>query len=78
MNIPKLVEIARSWKIATNPTPEQQAVAEERLSVCDQCPSKEFKALIMTYTCAECGCPLSKKIYTPVGPSGCPLNKWER
>lgn len=76
MKIPDIKEIAVAWARAANPTPEQQAVAEARLAVCDTCEFKEFKALIRMYVCGACGCPLNKKIYSPKGPKACPTGKW--
>lgn len=78
MKIPNLLEIAKAWKIAANPTPDQEALAAERLAVCDPCEHKEFVALTRYFKCNACGCPLSKKVYTPAGPDACPAGKWSR
>lgn len=77
MKIPDLKEIAVSWFRAANPTEEQKARAEHRLSVCDSCPAKEFSNLTKTYKCGECGCYLNKKVFTPKGKDACPLGKWD-
>ena len=77
MNIPDLKEIAVAWMRAANPTPEQQATADARLSVCNDCPMKAFKKLTHMYVCDACGCPLNKKVYSPKGKSACPLGKWD-
>ena len=74
----KIVEIAKAWIAAAAPTPTQQIIAEHRASVCDTCPSKAYNATIDLYYCNECGCPLSKKIFSPNGPKACPLAKWEK
>ena len=75
----KIVEIAKAWVAAANPTPEQQEIAEYRASVCDACPKKAYTPQIDLYYCSECGCPLSKKIFSPKpGPEACPLAKWEK
>ena len=75
----KLAEIAKAWIAAANPTPEQKIIAEHRASVCDTCPSKAHQAIMDFYYCSECGCPLNKKIFSPVeGPKACPLAKWEQ
>jgi hypothetical protein len=75
----KIVEIAKAWIAAANPTPEQQNIAEYRASVCDACPKKAYNDTIDLYYCSECGCPLNKKIFSPVeGPKACPLAKWEK
>ena len=74
----KIVEIAKSWIVATNPTPEQEAVALYRSKVCDECPSKDYLPRFDSYICGECGCPLSKKVFSPSpGPKACPLQKWK-
>jgi hypothetical protein len=75
----KLVEIAKAWIAAANPTPEQQEIAEYRASVCDTCPKKAHNETIDLYYCSQCGCPIQKKIFSPVpGPQACPLAKWEK
>jgi ribosomal protein L37E len=75
----KIVEVAKAWISAANPTTTQKIIAEHRASVCDTCPSKAHNATIDLYYCSECGCPLSKKIFSPVeGPKACPLAKWEK
>ena len=74
----KIVEIAKAWIAAANPTPEQQLIAEHRASVCDACPKKAYNETINLSYCSECGCPLSKKIFSPKGPEACPLAKWEQ
>lgn len=79
MKIPNLTEIAIAWHRANNPTSEQKEIAEYRISVCDPCEHKAFKQLIKTYVCGACGCPISKKIYSPKpGPQACPKSKWDR
>jgi hypothetical protein len=79
MKIPNIKEIMIAWHRAANPTPEQKEIAEYRVSVCDTCEFKEFKTLIRSYTCGACGCPISKKIYSPSpGPEACPKAKWEK
>jgi hypothetical protein len=77
MNIPDIREIITAWHRASNPTIEQKETAERRAEVCDACEFKEFKMLIRTHICGACGCPLSKKVYSPKGPSACPKGKWE-
>jgi len=75
----KLVEIAKAWMAAANPTPEQKLIAEYRASVCDDCPSKSHTPSLDLHFCGECGCPLSKKIFSPKpGKQACPLAKWEK
>ena len=75
----KLVEIAKSWIIAANPTVEQQIVANYRISICDTCPHKKYHEPVKMYTCGLCGCPLSKKIFSPLpGEQACPDQRWEK
>lgn len=71
----KLVEIAKAWITAVNPTPEEEEKALSRSQICDDCNKKAFNDILKFNYCSECGCPLSKKIYSPV--NSCPLNKWK-
>jgi ribosomal protein L37AE/L43A len=71
----KLLEITKAWIIASNPTPEQKEIALYRSEVCDGCEMKELVKHLNIYICRECGCPFSKKIYSPV--NSCPLQKWK-
>lgn len=74
----KIVEIAKAWIAAANPTPEQKAVAEYRIKVCDKCPHKTYIKEIDIFACGLCGCPLSKKIFSPnPGQKACPDKRWE-
>ena len=75
----KLVEIAKSWIIAANPTPEQQEIAEYRVSICEKCPHKQYHSNIDIFTCELCGCPLNKKVYSSLpGPESCPDKRWKK
>ena len=76
MKIPDFLEIAVAWKRAANPTPEQAAVADSRLAVCNSCEFKAFVELTRHYKCDACGCPLNKKVFSPKGPEACPKGKW--
>ena len=79
MKIPNISEIVVAWHRAANPTPKQKETAEYRASVCDGCEHRIFKELIKNYICGACGCPLSKKVYSPKpGPEACPKGKWEK
>jgi uncharacterized paraquat-inducible protein A len=75
----KLVEIAKAWIAAANPTPEQQKIAEHRISVCEGCPHrKDQNNYFDTPVCGLCGCPLNKKIFSPLpGKEACPDKRWE-
>ena len=75
----KLVEIAKAWIAAANPTSEQQQIADYRISVCDVCPHKGYIKAADTHICGKCGCPLSKKIFSPLpGEQACPDQRWEK
>ena len=75
----KISEIFQAWVVAANPTPEEKAIAEYRSSVCDSCEKKGYNNTINIYYCTECGCPLSKKVFSPKpGLEACPLAKWEK
>ena len=75
----KLVEIAKAWIAAANPTPEQQQIADIRISICDSCPNKKEISHLNTYVCGMCGCPLSKKIFSPLpGEQACPDKRWTK
>jgi ribosomal protein L37AE/L43A len=75
----KVKEIAESWIIAVNPTDKQMELATDRYEICQNCPSLK-KALARTkleyFQCGECGCPISKKIFSPNW-NACPLEKWK-
>lgn len=73
------LEIIQAWKIANNPTPKQELLAKLRFDICETCPSKKVLTgkLKIATICGECGCPISKKIFTPQFNS-CPLKKWEK
>jgi hypothetical protein len=75
----KLVEIAKAWIAAANPTPEQQQIANIRISICDSCPNKKQLPQFNIYSCGLCGCPLDKKIFSPKpGPEACPDKRWTK
>ena len=54
---------------------KQKETADERLAICQACPEAKVNQLNIHY-CGACGCPLSKKIFSPKGPSACPQQKW--
>lgn len=79
MKIPNITEIIVAWHRAANPTSEQKEIAEHRATICDSCEQKEFKKIIMTHICGACGCPISKKVYSPhAGSEACPKGKWDK
>ena len=74
----KISEIFQAWVAAANPTPEQLNIAHHRSQICDSCEHKKYVSTIKTFVCGECGCPLSKKVFSPKpGNEACPLAKWE-
>jgi hypothetical protein len=75
----KIVEIAKAWIAAANPTPEQKAIAEYRIKICDGCEAKKAEPILQIYICGDCGCPLNKKIFSPKpGKEACPKSYWEK
>lgn len=73
----KIVEIAKAWIAAENPTEEQKLIAEHRITMCDRCPHKEYSKVFDTFLCGLCGCPLNKKIFSPLpGEKACPDKRW--
>lgn len=72
------VKIAKAWIAANNPSIEQSQLAENRFEICDICPSKKTitKKLKIGTVCGECGCPITKKIFSDTF-NDCPLKKWE-
>jgi hypothetical protein len=73
-----VIEIINAWKIANNPTPKQEKLAELRGKICDGCPSKKviIKNKKWSAICGGCGCPIAKKIFTPKF-NPCPLKQWK-
>lgn len=76
----RLVEIFKSYVIAHSPNEEQFELAENRFKVCEDCEHRgsyfgtESNRIIEK--CNHCGCPLSKKVFSPVF-NACPLQKWK-
>ena len=73
-----LLEIAESWYRVAIHTPEQKALAEERLAICNGCDQKMHNDVTMMFQCKACGCPIKAKVYSSRGPDACPLQKWPR
>lgn len=77
MKFSQLGDIAIAWYRSIHPTPEQQDLAMQRLSVCESCDQLvSARSLEKDYRCGACGCPIHKKIFSPRGPDKCPLGKW--
>ena len=56
-------------------SPEEEKKALSRSAICDECPEKKHNDHLKFFYCDECGCPLSKKIYSTI--NSCPLKKWK-
>ena len=71
-------KIYSAWTIAHNPNPSQKLLAEKRNEICESCPSRKVltNKLKLGVICSECGCPITKKIFS-IGFNECPLKKWE-
>jgi rRNA maturation endonuclease Nob1 len=69
----KVVEIVKAWGISVHPNKEQYKMAIERILVCEDCEHKVDDIIIR---CDICGCPLKRKVYSPVT-GACPLHKWD-
>ena len=74
----KLVEIAKAWIIAANPSEEEKEIAEKRIAICNECEFSRHNETLDFHYCGECGCPLKKKIFSPSpGKIACPKAKWD-
>ena len=75
----KIVEIAKAWIAAADPTPEQKEIAEYRIKVCEGCEYRGYEKLANSHYCKDCGCPLSRKIFSPLpGEEACPRSYWQK
>lgn len=72
----KISEIFKSWVIAANPSKEQKELAAKRHAICLDC---EFikNSFLFDSKCGKCGCPISKKIFSPEQ-GACPMGKWDK
>jgi hypothetical protein len=70
-------EIFDAWKVSFKPAPWQEELANKRLDVCLKCEfrKEKIKGLKWSALCGKCGCPLSKKVFSPLY-DPCPLKKW--
>jgi len=68
-----IVEIFKSWAISLRPDERQNKLASGRMLICDSCEYKRTEPIIY---CHKCGCPLEKKVFSPLE-NRCPLGKWE-
>lgn len=72
----KISEIAIAWITAANPTPKQKELAEKRYEICRGCEHfGKSRPITGDEYCIECGCPLSKKIFSQEL-DACPKHYW--
>lgn len=73
-----IYEIFEAWSISFKPTELQKKIALDRFNVCNSCEFKReiLKSRRWSLVCGECGCPISKKIYSQV-PNACPKKYWK-
>jgi hypothetical protein len=78
INIPNFREIFEAWIISKNPTEAQKLMANARLDICKICEYRKetFEGKRWSNICGKCGCPLSKKVFSPLF-NPCPIEKWE-
>lgn len=73
-------EITSAWWDSYFAEDNQKNLAKKRLTICEGCPSLEqkFKKIrkITISVCGECGCPISKKVFSNKF-NACPLGKWK-
>ena len=72
-------EIIDAWVRSYNPTDEEKKIAEDRLMICQDCPSYQDitfgKIPKPFYVCKDCGCPIPKKIFAK-NKESCPKKIW--
>ena len=68
-------EIVRAWFSSFTGSDEQKELALNRLEICNGCEHIKTN-VINVIVCGNCGCPINKKIFSPLYNS-CPLKKWE-
>ena len=72
-------EIIDAWVRSYNPTDEEKKIAEDRLKICQECPSYRSVTIAKIskpfYVCNDCGCPIPKKIFAKSKES-CPKKIW--
>jgi hypothetical protein len=71
----KISEIFKSWVIAAKPSKEQEDLAVKRHNICLGCKFIT-NSVIFNTKCGQCGCPISKKIFSPQK-GACPIGKWD-
>jgi hypothetical protein len=70
-------EIFKAWKISINPNPKQEELAGKRLDICLECDYRKevLKGNKWSAYCSDCGCPINKKIFSPIF-NACTQKKW--
>ena len=71
----QIEEIFKSWVAASNPTTEETELATKRHEICLKC-EWITNSLLFDTKCGHCGCPISKKIFSPVK-GACPIGNWD-
>ena len=69
-------KIAYAWFDSYFGSEEQKKLAEKRVIICEDCPSRKEIIKGFPTICGECGCPIQKKIFSSTF-NDCPLKKWE-
>lgn len=73
INVKKIVS---AWVTSFNPKEDERKLAENRFTICSTCEFKG-KNILSVDICTKCGCPLSKKVFTSLDYTTCPLGKWD-
>ena len=61
-----LIDIAKAWITAANPTAKEQQIADIRINICNDCEYKKYVSMFDSWVCGECNCPLKKKIFSKI------------
>ena len=70
-------KISKAWFDSYFGSNQQKELSQKRLSICDGCPERTTATIGFTFPiCAQCGCPLQKKIFSS-NFNDCPLGKWK-
>ena len=69
-------EILEAWSQSYAPDPIRKELAKLRYDVCRGCEYFGKRAIIGDEYCKDCGCPISKKVFSKRF-NACPKKKWE-
>lgn len=73
-----LLEVASAYFRSISPTSEQMRIAQVRKQVCESCDFLVYRKFRKMHVCGACGCPISKKIFSPLpGIVACPKKFWD-